>query len=159
MGKPTWMRTVETTELITRLQEVPVGGVISYGELSEAIGKNVCKEACGYLQSARRILMAEQHIMFEPVRGTGLRRCDAQGKTRAVDKKMKGAHRAAVRGLKTLDHITEVERTELTPEQRLRLDASGIILHMISRTTSPSIINKMSDGQEVLSRLKLPKVS
>lgn len=154
-----WTRRPETEQLVSLLSEMKEGDLISYGELSEAIGENVQKKAAPYLRSAQRILENEKHFMFEIVRGTGLRRCDPQDKTRKVDRKVKGARRAAVRGLKTLQHVTPEDRSQLTAEQRLRLDASGIVLTMIAQNANVVTINKVSNGQEVLPKLKLPKVS
>jgi hypothetical protein len=82
------MRTIPETSLDTltlenMLRALPIGGEISYLELSVAIGRDVQGVARGNLQTARRRLLHRDRVLFGVVINEGLKRLDDAGKVSA----------------------------------------------------------------------------
>lgn len=59
--------------LIQRLSKLRMGESISYAELTKEVGKKVTG-SFGALQTAKKRLLEDENMRFEPVRGVGLRR-------------------------------------------------------------------------------------
>ena len=64
----------DSKTLAQRLREVTVGETVPYSVLSAAIARDVCADGRGALQTARRLVLKEYRMVFDAVRGEGLRR-------------------------------------------------------------------------------------
>lgn len=69
---PDFSRSVQTTTLIELLRAAPIGTVVSYAQLSEAIGEDITA-ARHYLYSAIKAV-GDEGIPFGTVRGEGVKR-------------------------------------------------------------------------------------
>jgi hypothetical protein len=123
----------ETRLIFQRLQEVEVGEIVTYKELSELIGMNTQERGRSHLLSARRKILHEFAILFEAVRGEGVKRLDDSGALEAGQNEVKGLHRKARRGAKKL---ACADVTKLKKEEKERHAAASTILAFIHRSTS-----------------------
>lgn len=71
-SQPDFSRSLQTTAIMDTLREAPIGTVVTYAALSQAIGEDVT-EARHYLYSAMNALQAEG-LAFGTVRGEGVKR-------------------------------------------------------------------------------------
>lgn len=71
-NKP-FVRSIDTSLLISRLKDLPVGTFVSYEDLSKHIGRTVTGST-GSLQSARRALLAEEGAIWDCCPGEGIQR-------------------------------------------------------------------------------------
>jgi hypothetical protein len=103
---------VDTERLITRLQAVVPGAVITYADLSATIGRDVLDGARGQLRHARHKLLDEHRINFEAVVGQGLRRITDEEAALSGGKQLRRVRRAAYRGRK---HVAAVREWDALP--------------------------------------------
>lgn len=148
--RPLFRASVDTQTLVKVLLTVIVGGTITYDELSEAIGMNIHFRISS-LQSSRRILIGEHRILFETIRGVGLRRMESAGVVDCLKSEIKRVGRAAARGIKKSTCAIEAE---LTPEQHLSFLSSQSMLIMqqaAARVTNQRRLeNKVKTVMQVL---------
>ena len=71
--QPDFRLSSDSAALVKVLERIPVGGTISYGDLSSAIGRDVTLFR-GALETARLVVQRESCMVFDVVRGEGLRR-------------------------------------------------------------------------------------
>jgi len=120
MAKPTiGERSPDTNLVVTALRGV--NGDVAYVALAAQVDLPVARVKT-LLPSARNILRAEQGILFDVVRGVGLRRLDNQGKVKKVDTAVKKISRAAKRGekeLRTVDYgaLSKTDQHHVTTQR------------------------------------------
>ena len=104
--KPPYKSGAEVDLLVKRLREVEILEVVTYDDITKAIGENSRTErGRNIIQRARNLILDEGYV-FEPVRKIGYRRCDDPAKIIAskkgihsINKKSKGLERT----LETVD--------------------------------------------------------
>lgn len=72
--KPMFAVSADAKTIAHVLRGAAVGQVVSYVELSRTIARNVCKEGRPAMDSARALVQREDRMIFDPVRGEGLKR-------------------------------------------------------------------------------------
>lgn len=76
MNKTIAAISIESIELIKRLEKAEVGETITYKELSSIAMADVQREKHGALSTATKHVLNEKQIVFEAVRGIGLKRAN-----------------------------------------------------------------------------------
>jgi len=117
-------RSYETQLLVNRLLKVPEGASISYNDLSTVIGEPV-DGSTTKLGSARRVIQSESQIIFETIRGEGLRRADAFGVVRAAGAGVEKIRRESRRRLKILA-CTQIDKLDTEGKAQFNMTASHL---------------------------------
>lgn len=96
----------DTRFLIAALERVGVGEIVAYATLSEAVGRNVQREARGCLSTARRHLLDDKAV-FEAVAGVGLKRLADQDKIGVADAAMRHIRNTSRTAVKKLEAVED----------------------------------------------------
>lgn len=99
------------------LSSAAVGDVVSYDSMTKAVARDVRSDARGALESARRIVLKERSMVFDAVRGVGLKRL-----TDAEIVELPARARAHIRrtARKTVKALVCVQYAELTKEAQVK---------------------------------------
>jgi hypothetical protein len=105
-----------TSQLVEMLRKTKPGDVITYKAMSEMVGFPV-QEKRGNLDTARRILIREYGMSFDPIRTVGLRRMEAGEIAPKVKNSQRRVHRIAKKNMQMLSKCVVYEK--LTGEEQL----------------------------------------
>jgi hypothetical protein len=142
---------IDTQYLYERLKKVGVGEMIGYDELSELVQRDVRNGAHGNLSTARNRLMRDDQMVFEAVRGKGLKRLtDAEivstGQS-VLDRTRRAARRGFIRN-------TCVDYDRLADADKVKHNAYASIFNVVQAVSKGSAVRKiegaMSDSKQVL---------
>ena len=142
---PQFVKSDDTAALEQLLRDCPEGEVVTYADLSAAIGRDVREHASGSLRSARRILERDG-LHTEAIENEGIKRLtpsECLGKAGGL---VQRARRAAARSRQTVE-TTDLER--LTTEERARAFAlsaqASAVESLGSRKTGKRLVQKASE--------------
>lgn len=141
----------DTKVLENVLKEVAVGSVVTYEDLSRAIGRDVREFAYQALQSARRALVRESRIVFGVETSIGLVRLNDSGIVKCTEQDRKLIQRRANRTIEKL-HCAEFEKLT-NEEKRQHVTASaqmGAISMFASKAASKKIASSVKDQSSVI---------
>ena len=111
-------RSLQTCTLLQALLGVQVNEVITYAALGALIGEHVVGANC-YLGSARRAALAEENMLFECVRGHGLKRL---GGTEAIEACEVLPKRVRSIARRTKKKLGVVDYNEASADERIRIN-------------------------------------
>lgn len=140
MAAPLFEMSADARLLRQRLAKMQAGDEVSYAELTKEIGRDV-DGACSALQSARRSLLNSNQIVFDVVRGVGLRRLTDAEIVDASERDIAHVRRAARRGAKKLLSIGNFDA--LPNDKQLQHTTRLSVMSMIAHTTSDKQISKV----------------
>jgi len=130
------------------LAEASVGDVVTYEQLSKAIGRDVREFAVGSINSARKTLQAEKQIVFECETKVGYRRLSGGEIIQASERDRKKVQRAAN---KAVNKLTCVDYDKLTPEQQRSHNVAsaqlGAIAMLSTKASTHRIEKQISNGK------------
>ncbi len=142
-GNPAWHMSEETIALIKVL--AGVNQDISYADLSRATGYKTPSPA---LASARRHLESQANVVFETVRGIGLRRASDDEKVKSTARHLRSISRTSRRGKKRLAAVEHFEllkpATQL--EATLRATQFEFVQQAVSTRPAPTPVTT-NDGK------------
>jgi hypothetical protein len=144
------MGTMQTLSIDTLTLEgilEKVDSVITYKELSDAIGKNVQKEARHILASARKRLYCRKpsdRIVFATILKVGLRKLEDIDKPHLVYAAKGRINREATRGI-LKGHVKDL--TKLTPDHKTQHIISMTALELAALSTS-------EEGEKIIEQNK-----
>lgn len=125
----------ETEALLSALRAVPLGGEISYIDLSAKIGRSVTANARASLNSARRIALRDHGINFTAIRGVGLRRTRPE-ETPQIGAVARGSiRRKAKAARKAILSVTKASNGA-DPETQRRINAEMSALGLLSEISA-----------------------
>lgn len=130
------------TQTIERLlQALQIDESIPYAALSDAIGRDVRTEARHALDSARRRLLRAHRLLFECVRGVGLKRLGDEGKVSTGEWHLR---RARTQAKKCVDKVTAVDNFQALPndlkvQHNVLLAQAGVLRHITSPKTTAKL--------------------
>ena len=150
MTSPLFVKSNDTARLESLLREAAEGEVVTYEQMTAAIGRNVREHAQGSLVSARRIV-GRDGIHTAAVPSEGIRRltpAECVGKAKGH---VGRARRAAIRSRQTIE-TTDFERLEDSAKAEALAVAAqaGAIELFGSRPAARKLLNK-TQGNESLS--------
>lgn len=99
--RPSFKAGVDAQALAKHLEGIPVGGVATYEALSKIVGSDV-QEDRGALETARRVLLRENQIVFGAVHGVGLKRLNPAEVVEQGQDSVTKIRRASKRAMKRL---------------------------------------------------------
>ncbi len=151
MNPTIYEQSIDTQVLIERLSEMQEGDVLTYDALSEAIGRNVTREARHILGSARRFVEREHAIFTDTISKTGIKRITpaqvVQGAPKQTKRKMHNASNRLIRKLSnTPDEL-------LTPEdlrrKRSEIAIQGTLRMFTKPATQEAVMAQINDHQSL----------
>lgn len=128
---------VDAQTLMARLKKMQKGEAVSYKELSALISADVQKKARGYLNTARNRLLMDEAMVFEAVRGVGIKRMDDAQIISVGEQATSKIHRASKRALRKLNCS---DAGNLTNDQKVELNAAASVAGAIALITRPAKI-------------------
>jgi len=135
-----------------RLSDLPVGNIVEYKELSGLAGKDVRGKGAYMLQTARRILVRENNLMFGTVRGVGIKRLDDSAIADAGPVYIKQIRKSAKRKSANLGCVANF--SGLPPDKKVSMLSSQTVLRFYaavsSRKTMAQIGNAVTVTQKSL---------
>ena len=123
----------ETRAIVARLRKVEVNETISYADLRHLMTKDPQNDGRHHLQSAMRILLRDDSIVFGCVPGIGYKRLDDPGKLGASRRRIKHISRTSWVGMK---EIATVDPEKLTKDQQLAYATNTVQLHIARKAAS-----------------------
>lgn len=150
--RPAFRQSLETQTLVKLLSDETHDDTFTYDEISKAIGGDIADHP-GSLASARRVVQREKQIVFETVRGVGIKRASDSDIVNGRAKDLAGIRGIARRGLKKIACIKNYDSLPGDVKQRHNVYASGLALlhHATTQSAQAKIEQKV-----VQSKLKLP---
>lgn len=112
---------IETRLLYDRLRKLEVEEVVTYEELSEVIGLDIQKEAWAALSSARRMILRDDNIVCDPVRGFGIKRLSDKEANATGSHTLLRVRRMTDRGVKK---VLAADYDNLDDEDKTRRNAT-----------------------------------
>lgn len=124
---PDFSRSVQTTAIIELLREAPMGSVVSYARISDAIGEDVTDRR-HYLISAIKALYTEG-LPFGTVRGEGVKRLNAEEIPAIGESAMGHIRRTSRRARKRMGVVGSMN--DVPNEVRVKVNATASMLGVI----------------------------
>jgi hypothetical protein len=136
---------IESQEIIRRLEKMAVGDFVSYDELSQLAMGDVRKEKRFALQTARDHLMIHKGAIIECVVNEGVKRLSDAEINKLGEATVAKIHRASHRGLQKLA-CADYEKLKLSDriEHNARFSALGALHHI----TKPSQMKRLQGAVE-----------
>jgi hypothetical protein len=148
--RPIGVISVDALTLANLMSEVPVGAMITYGQLTSAIGRNVTEEARGVLDTARRKLQRDEKKVFGVIKGLGLKRLDDVETVQTGHAAISHIKRTAERSLERVmcpDHATLPPETQ---QAQLRFEC---IFKIHGHISSRKQLRKLDTAIKALQRI------
>jgi hypothetical protein len=123
----------DSIALIDALRGVKIGDVITYEHLNAVISGDVQKRQRSALLTARRRLVREDRIVFDVVRGVGLRRLSNAETANVLPSCTRRLRRAAGRARRIGECVSVLE---LEPSDRAKLVARMTQLQLVAEITT-----------------------
>lgn len=126
----------EYTERALRvLGSVPQGHTILYSEITSALGLDAQTEGRHYVDSARRILLRERDMVFDPIIGEGLKRLTNKEIASRGKFSLRRINRMAKRESRKADCLDSAS-PDLTNEDKLKHAAHSVMLGFLITKSS-----------------------
>lgn len=126
-------RQVEIAKLISALQALSAGAVMTYPEIASLLGHEACDASTYAVQRARQQLEAtDDTLRYSPVRGLGIKRLAAQD--------LPGIGESAIRGVRLKASRSKARiwptRLNLKGDERLLVECQAATLSAVETATS-----------------------
>ena len=128
MKSPTFIASLDAKRLCLLLEASYVGQLITYKEMSSAIGRDVQTEARAALNSARRIVQRELSYVFGTVPNEGLKRLNDVEIVQTGAQTVKSIRHASGRGIK---RIAAADPSRLPVDSRIQMNTYLSVLGML----------------------------
>lgn len=143
-NKPIPSISIESQLLIKMLEGTTEGGIVTYGAMTTELGRDVRKCAYFAIQTARTRMLNDHGIVFETVRGIGLKRLSD---VEVVDVGQSGLNRIRRACRKTLKKITAISDFDgMPPDVRLRHNVTATLLHFMDKAGSKKNTQRIEDA-------------
>jgi hypothetical protein len=130
---------IESGILVSRLRQAKPGDVVTYAEMSKIIGMSVQKHR-GSLDTARRIVMRDDRLIFGCVKDVGLKRLDAEEAAASLATDVKGTRAKARKGGRK---ARAIKYEDVPQDARSTLIARASYLSLVDGTGSPASQRKL----------------
>ena len=150
--KPTIIEASIESQLIEeRLSSIEIGEFVSYDDLSEVCKKDVRTSGRGNLNTARNRLRRDKQMVFDPVRGEGIRRANdteiVAGCNRSVsairNAARRGAKRIACARYETLNDAEKVQHNTMASQ-------FGVLYSLTSQASRKALETKVKAANATL---------
>ena len=114
--------------------------VLLYQDISATVRRDVQNGANHLLQTAKRIVLREEGLVYETVKGVGIKLVPPTEMHRVAESHLKRSGRSARRGLKKLG---TVDVAKLDTDNRARTAALATLLHMQSHASKAHTVKRL----------------
>jgi hypothetical protein len=143
----TFERSIETTLAIKVLRDLPVGEIVTYSELAEAIGKDPQRDGYCYVSRAREILEKELEIVFAAVPNEGIKRLNPREVINLLGDRVGHLRRHSNKSVRKGTTIVPIEQQgELGNEERLQFHEKMSHLAVIAHALTPKASRKLREA-------------
>ena len=146
MNAPMFQRGADASRLHEELTLTPVGKVVTYERLTDALGKPVTG-ASGALTSARRIAQREDGMVFACIRGAGLKRLDSEAIVDMSGMRVQGVRRHARRVVKTLTLAIYEELRDASKQKAIAIASVLSVVADLAREKSIHTVEIAASGR------------
>ena len=144
-------KSADTKIIESVLAEANVGDLITYEQLSRALGRDVRVHALSSLGSARRSLLASKKYVFEVEKNVGLRRLNDQQIVDSMEYDRKKMRRQANRSLRKLSVVDFDNLSEDKKRQHIVASAQlGAIEMFATKNATKKIESKIDNSKKAL---------
>ncbi len=133
-------KSADTKVIENVLSEMQVGDLLTYEQISAAIGRNVREFAIAALYSARRGLQKTKRMVFACEEGVGIRRLDDSGIVGSVEFDRKAVLRRANR---TMDKLACVNFEGLTESEKRKHTTAAAQMGVVAMFSSKASTRKI----------------
>ncbi len=133
---------LETQQLIQRLEELEEGELVAWDELSELVGRDCRREANGLVWTARRHCERHLSVTFETVPKKGVRRLKNNEIPMQAGKSRRIMHRRAGRAIRT---HTCCDPSKLNESERMVYHTYGTQLYFTRKATGERATKLISE--------------
>lgn len=126
---------VDSQVILARLKTMRKGDVVTYDELTKLIQSDIRKKSYYCLNTARRRLLMDDGMVFESVRGVGIKRMDDEQIISIGEQSERKLHKLSRNAMRKLGCANT---DNLTNEQRIDLYAHCSAIGAIALITKPS---------------------
>lgn len=137
---------LDAKALVDHLRLVKVGEVATYCDLSALLGRDCLADGRGALNTARKILERENQIVFDVVRGIGLRHLTDGEAIRSAGNHMRHIHRTAIRGAKRA--VSAKDLVTMSSADRIQMNALASGLGAIAQVTQARQMRRLEAAVE-----------
>lgn len=138
----------DSETLASLLLTVQAGEEISYQTLSDSIRRDVTAVARGNLMTARRKIMREEGVLFEPIRGVGLKRLLDSEIVDLGRGTLQKINRASHRGIQKLSCVQKFE--DLTPAEKTKHNAAMSLFGVFYQVSKSKSIKKIESTVAIM---------
>lgn len=138
---PAFKRSIDTQTVVDRLRASEIGDLVTYASISEALGRDVTNGARSVLQSARRIVLNEDQMVFGVVTRVGLKRLSDVEIVDAAHSSVRHVNRTAKRSARKLACVQRF--SELPADKKLLHQTHMTLFSAIGAITKESGVKKL----------------
>lgn len=144
-------KSADTLIVENRLRNTTAGDVVTYGELTKLLGRDVRTFCKANVIGARHTLEGES-IFFDTIAGEGLKRLtESEAVTKTAPSYVNRAKNAANRGMRVLAHVQYDSLDEATKRKHLSTSAQlGAIKLFVSAKATKAIESKVTETSKQL---------
>lgn len=142
MKSPTFIASLDAKRLCLLLESTPVGRLVTYKDLSAAIGRDVQTEARGVLYSARLIVQREISYVFGTVPNEGLKRLSDVEIVQTGAQTVSRIRRASRSGI---NRITAADPVQLPVEARVQMNTYLSLLGMLHTSLQEKRLKQLEE--------------
>ena len=152
MKSPTFVASMDAKRLCLLLESSYVGQLVTYKELSTAIGKDVQTEGRSILNSARRIVQRELSYVFGTVANQGLKRLSDVEIVQTGAQTVSSIRHASRRGI---NRIAAADPVRLPMDSRIQMNTYLSVLGMLHISLQEKRLKKL-EQRVALAESRLP---
>lgn len=139
---PDFSRSTQTLALIEALRAASIGAVITYGQLSQAIGEDVQNGARHFLYSAMKALQGDG-VAFGTVRNMGVKRLTAEEIPAIGDAALLHIRRSSRRARKRMGVVNTMN--DAPNAVRIEINAKASLLGAIEHFSTSKAVEKVKE--------------
>lgn len=139
---PDFARSTQTLALIEVLQAASIGSVVTYGQLTKAIGEDVQTGGRHYLYSAMKAVQADG-LSFGTVRGQGVKRLTAEEIPAIGDAALLHIRRSSRRARKRMSVVNTMN--DAPNDVRVKINATASLLGAIEHFSTAKAADKAKE--------------
>ena len=143
---------IDTQLIYDKLKTAAIGDLVTYSDMSAIVGRDVQKSAYANMHSAVRMCLRER-ILFEPIRGRGLKRLTDSEIVGTGISTMKKIRRSASKGALKLASVNKFD--ELTKEEQVKHNSYLSIIGALRHFSDSASVKKIESAVQEKNQ-KLP---
>lgn len=153
MSKTIQAISIESIELIKRLEKAQIGETITYDELSKVAMADVKEEKRGALMTAQKHVLNEKQFVFETIRNVGIKRINDSEIVAHAEGPIQRIQRISRRALRRLSCV---DFEKLSNREKVLHNTKMSALGMLHHLSAPSKIKQIESAvTKANSRLEL----